>query len=105
MIELHNVTLSRSGITSFENFSFKIETGESYVIQGANGSGKTTLLELIAGTRTPQRGSIEYDFMRSQDGQERYALLRDLVHYIPCQALQTFLGTHRELFYQQRYYS
>ena len=36
-----------------------VQDGESVFLQGKSGSGKSTLLNLIAGTLTPQRGSIE----------------------------------------------
>lgn len=35
-----------------------VQDGESVFLQGKSGSGKSTLLNLIAGTLTPQRGSI-----------------------------------------------
>jgi molybdate transport system ATP-binding protein len=105
MIDLHNITVSRSGKKLFENLNFSIKPGEHWVIQGNNGSGKTMLLELIAGLLPPSSGGIKYDFIPGHDWQERYDLRQRLIRYIPAHALQIFLSGYQGLFYQQRYYS
>jgi molybdate transport system ATP-binding protein len=105
MIDLYNITVSRSGKKLFENFNFSIKPGEHWVIQGDNGSGKTMLLELIAGLLHPSSGGVNYDFIPGDDWQERYDLRERLIRYVPAHALQTFLGGYQGLFYQQRYYS
>ncbi len=43
------------------NLSFSIQAGERICIIGRNGRGKTTLLKLLAGTLSPQLGSISYN--------------------------------------------
>jgi molybdate transport system ATP-binding protein len=105
MIDLHNITVSRSGKKLFENFNFSIKPGEHWVIQGNNGSGKTMLLELIAGLLHPSSGCVNYDFIPGGDWQVRYDLRQRLIRYIPAHALQIFLSGYQGLFYQQRYYS
>ncbi|WP_419998912.1 ABC transporter ATP-binding protein [Streptomyces boninensis] len=41
-----------------DDISLRVEPGEVLGILGANGAGKTTTVEMIAGLRTPDRGSI-----------------------------------------------
>jgi molybdate transport system ATP-binding protein len=105
MIELHNITISRSGKKLFENFNLEIKPHQHWLIQGANGSGKTTLLELIAGVLHPQAGTVRYDFIQGDDWHERYLQRQEKIRYIAAHALQTFLSGYHGLFYQQRYYS
>lgn len=60
MIEIES--LSRKWKTfALEKLSFKIETGEYFVILGPTGAGKTLLLELIAGFHSPDTGKISID--------------------------------------------
>ena len=105
MIDLHNITVSRSGRKLFENLNFKIAPGENWVIHGANGSGKTTLLEIIAGAIHPLSGEVKYSFIQGDDWEERFHERQEKIHYIPAHAIQTFLNGYQGLFYQQRYYS
>jgi len=44
--------------SALDNVSFKVAKGEAVGIIGRNGSGKSTLLQMICGTLTPTRGSI-----------------------------------------------
>ena len=104
MIEINNATISKSGKKLFQNFSWKINQGESWIIRGANGSGKTTLLELLAGIIHPIEGEIKYSFVSGDSWEERYLQRRQKVHYLPADAALSQINQH-ELFYQQRYYS
>ena len=45
--------------TAVKPMSFEINSGESVGIIGRNGSGKSTLLQMIAGTLSASKGSIE----------------------------------------------
>jgi lipopolysaccharide transport system ATP-binding protein len=48
-----------SDFHALEGVSFELEAGRCLGIVGDNGSGKSTLLQLIAGSLTPTRGTIE----------------------------------------------
>ncbi|OJD26698.1 hypothetical protein ACJ73_01906 [Blastomyces percursus] len=45
----------------FEDFSFKIKSGQTIVIVGATGSGKSTLIKLLLRQYSPQSGTIRID--------------------------------------------
>src|SRR5688572_32812218 len=105
MVELKDITVSKTGTTLFENFSFTIKPGEHWVIQGANGSGKTVLLQLIAGAIHPMSGSIHHSFIQGDDWDTLYQKRMEKIHFIPTHWLQVFLSGFQGLFYQQRYYN
>jgi ABC-2 type transport system ATP-binding protein len=44
---------------ALKGVSFSLEPGDSLAVIGPNGSGKSTLLKCLAGTLTPDRGSVE----------------------------------------------
>lgn len=105
MIQLQHIDITRYGEKLLQNVTWKIEAGEHWVIQGDNGAGKTTLLDVLAGTLTPARGEVRYDFIEGNDWTERYNARKEKIHYVPAHALQIFLAGYHDLFYQQRYYS
>lgn len=105
MIELRSVSVSKSGNRLFEEFSFTVEAGEHWVIQGHNGSGKTTLLQVLAGALPPFSGRVSHQFLHGKDWDTRYRERKEKIHFIPTQWLQVFLSGFDGLFYQERYYS
>lgn len=105
MIRLNNITVTRNGKTLFERLNWSAESHEHWVIRGENGSGKTVLLEILAGIVTPRTGHVAYDFIHETDWTARYNERKQKIHYIPAHALQIFLTSYHDLFYQQRYYS
>jgi ABC-type nitrate/sulfonate/bicarbonate transport system ATPase subunit len=59
MIDMRDVTFGyRSGTAVFAQFSWHVETGQSWAIIGPSGCGKTTLLYLISGLYQPNAGTI-----------------------------------------------
>lgn len=46
--------------TAVNDISFEIKQGEILGLLGPNGAGKTTIIQMLLGTLTPSKGSIEY---------------------------------------------
>jgi ABC-type nitrate/sulfonate/bicarbonate transport system ATPase subunit len=67
MISVESLTYSHAPakgeplIAIFENFNWRVERGEAWVILGPSGCGKTTLLYLLAGLRFPTSGQVAID--------------------------------------------
>ena len=59
IIELHGVGKAFDGRTIIHNFSYNLLRSDRIGIVGRNGAGKSTLLHMIAGTLTPDTGSVE----------------------------------------------
>lgn len=59
IIELHSVSKAFEGRTIIQNFSYNLLRGDRIGIVGRNGAGKSTLLHMIAGTLTPDSGTVE----------------------------------------------
>jgi len=104
MILVENVSITKSGKKLFQNFNWKINHGENWIIKGTNGSGKTTLLELLAGVIHPVEGEINYSFVSGDNWEEHYQQRKQKIHYLPVDAALSQINQH-DLFYQQRYYS
>ena len=49
ILELHNLTVRKSGQIVLHDISFQLHSGECHVLVGPTGSGKTTLLQTLAG--------------------------------------------------------
>ena len=58
MIELINVTQHYSVRPVLKQISLQVKRGELVVVVGPNGMGKSTLLGVMAGTLTPQNGTV-----------------------------------------------
>ena len=56
VVELHEVTIVRSGATLLDRIDWTVEEDERWVIIGPNGAGKTTLLQIVAAQSHPTRG-------------------------------------------------
>ncbi|MBI9107590.1 MAG: ABC-F family ATP-binding cassette domain-containing protein [Spirochaetales bacterium] len=58
MINLANIKIAYGGRVLFRNANVQINGGEKIGLVGPNGSGKTTMFRIIAGTETPDEGSL-----------------------------------------------
>ncbi|MFB9841161.1 ABC-F family ATP-binding cassette domain-containing protein [Mucilaginibacter ginsenosidivorans] len=59
IMEIHHLNKGFSGTTFISNFNYVFKKGDRIGLAGKNGSGKSTLLNLITGTITPDKGTIE----------------------------------------------
>ena len=58
MISVDGLTVEFGGTTLFQDDSFVVNEKDRIALMGKNGAGKSTLLKILAGVRTPSRGSI-----------------------------------------------
>jgi len=61
MITVSDITLSIGGRPLLKEVSAEFRPGEMTAILGPNGAGKSTMMAAIAGDRTPERGTIQWD--------------------------------------------
>ena len=61
IIEISNLSFSRSERVIYDDISLKVPRGKVTAIMGPSGIGKTTLLRLIGGQLKPDSGSILFD--------------------------------------------
>lgn len=57
-IEVRNLAKEYGTTTAVAGVDLRVAADEIFALVGPNGAGKTTLVEMIAGLRTPTRGSI-----------------------------------------------
>ena len=93
-IELIDISKSYDGKTVLQPFSCHIQRRDRIGIVGRNGAGKSTLLHLIAGTLTPDTGSVDRGLTvrigyfsqegdRAMDGNQRvYDFITDIAREI-----------------------
>lgn len=58
LLELNGLSKSFPGVMALKNMDFTLLPGEVHVLFGENGAGKSTLVNLIAGTYTPDVGTM-----------------------------------------------
>jgi iron complex transport system ATP-binding protein len=61
VIDIDDLTVSRGGVTVFEDVSLTVAEEEFVALVGPNGAGKTTALQAINGVLTPDSGSVQVD--------------------------------------------
>jgi len=60
-VELRNVTKRFKKVVAVNRISFKVNSGEFFVLLGPSGCGKTTTLRIIAGLEDPDEGEVLID--------------------------------------------
>jgi phospholipid/cholesterol/gamma-HCH transport system ATP-binding protein len=60
LIEIDNLTFSRSGRVIYDDISLRIIKGKTTAIMGPSGIGKTTMLRLMGGQLKPDSGDIRF---------------------------------------------
>lgn len=58
MVSVDGLTVEFGGTTLFKDISFVINEKDRIALMGKNGAGKSTLLKILAGVRTPTRGTV-----------------------------------------------
>ena len=61
ILSLKGLSKRYGALAVTDDIDLAVETGESLGILGPNGAGKTTLFNLIAGTVSPDKGTITFD--------------------------------------------
>lgn len=59
-LEARHLTCIRDDRTLFEDLEFKLESGETLLLEGRNGSGKTSLLRILCSIRLPDAGTVTW---------------------------------------------
>ncbi|GAC35631.1 ATP-binding cassette domain-containing protein [Paraglaciecola polaris] len=60
LLEIDNLTFSRSGRIIYDDISLRIVKGKTTAIMGPSGIGKTTMLRLMGGQLKPDSGDIRF---------------------------------------------
>ena len=60
-LTITNLACKRGSNLVFDNLSFEIKSGETFLIKGSNGSGKTSLMRTMTGFIKPYEGKIFVD--------------------------------------------
>ncbi len=58
LVSAHGLGRQYAGDPVFQDLKFEVRSGERIGLVGPNGAGKTTLMKLLAGTETPDYGSL-----------------------------------------------
>jgi len=80
-------------LTALDNFSFKVQKGETIAFVGPSGSGKSTLVKLLVGLYRPINGEIYYNHHAGHEID--FDELRSQIGYVT-QDTQLFAGTIKE---------
>lgn len=59
LIDLNNVSLVRGDKSILRDITWRVLSGENWVLFGKSGAGKTMLLEILSGYQYPTRGEIK----------------------------------------------
>lgn len=59
IVDISGVSLRRAGTNILRDFTWRIRSGERWVILGPNGAGKTTLVRILSGRLFPSSGTVD----------------------------------------------
>ena len=71
IVDLQRVEVQFGAIRALDGVDFAVGRGECVGLVGHNGAGKSTLMHVLAGTRTPDSGTV----IISGNTQNRYSAL------------------------------
>lgn len=75
VLETHNLVKRFGGLVAVDHVSLAVDEGEIFGIIGPNGAGKTTFINSIAGTYSPDGGTVEF-LGRSTTGEPSNVMCR-----------------------------
>ncbi len=90
-VGLRDVTVLRDGRRVLDRITWRVRTGETWVVVGGNGAGKTQLLRLLAGQVWADSGLVEY-----QLGDECLPVPFEVLRHV------SYLGPERQDRYERR---
>jgi D-xylose transport system ATP-binding protein len=61
ILELRKISKRYGAVQALSDVDFEVYSGEVVALVGDNGAGKSTLIKCIAGTHTPDKGSIIFE--------------------------------------------
>lgn len=108
ILTVQAVHVRSNGYTLFKNLSFKIRTGEHWVITGESGSGKSALLQIIAGNMAVSEGKIVYHFyedVKQQHLGDASFTPKKMMAVVASKHHFRNLANTQDFYYQQRYNS
>ncbi len=79
LLDVRNLTCSRSDTILFRGLAFAVNTGEVLQVEGANGSGKTTLLKTLCGFIEPDTGEVFWQGRNIRDCMDDFL---PALHYV-----------------------
>jgi D-xylose transport system ATP-binding protein len=61
LLQLHDITKTFGSVQALDDVDFEVRAGEVMALVGDNGAGKSTLVKCVAGTHSPDSGTIEFE--------------------------------------------
>jgi ATP-binding cassette subfamily F protein uup len=86
-LSVKNLTKIGRETPLFENITFGLDDGDKVALIGQNGTGKSTLLNCIAGTLTPDNGSVVMNKSEVENGQ-LFSFLPQTPEYEPTHTIK-----------------
>src|SRR6201988_5173892 len=61
LLQLQGITKSFGSVQALDDVDFEVRAGEVMALVGDNGAGKSTLVKCVAGTHSPDSGTIKFE--------------------------------------------